>query len=125
MEAFTAGDPTIRDRYDETGLRQMLRDTEIWTEQLARCVASGSPTPMRTWAEQLTPLYRRRKVSMDDLVRFAEAHRAAIRSTLGPAELPIADEALDEAMAVFRWHRRLAGDARKRNRLLQLIYKGA
>src|SRR6185437_7860748 len=62
MEAFTAGDPTIRDRYGETGLRQMLRDTEIWTEQLARCVGSGSSTPMRMWAEQLTPLYRRRKV---------------------------------------------------------------
>jgi hypothetical protein len=25
----------------------------------------------------------------------------------------------------FRWHRRIAGDARKRNRLLAAIYKGA
>ena len=25
----------------------------------------------------------------------------------------------------FKWHRRIAGDARKRNRLLQAIYKGA
>ena len=125
MEAFTDSDPTMRDRYTEVGLRQMLRDTEIWIEQIARCVGSASATPMRTWAEQLIPLYRRRRVSMDDLVRFAEALRGAIRSALGPAELPIADEALDEAIAVFRWHRRLAGDARKRNRLLQLIYKGA
>jgi hypothetical protein len=31
---------------------------------------------------------------------------------------------LDEAIAVYRWHRRIAGDARKRNALLQLIYKG-
>jgi hypothetical protein len=125
MEAFTASDATIRDRYGEAGLRAMLRDTEIWAEQIARCVASGSAEPMRTWAEQLVPLYRRRRVSMDDLVRFAEALRGSIRSVLGPAELAIADTALDEANAVFRWHRRLAGDARKRNRLLQLIYKGA
>jgi hypothetical protein len=25
----------------------------------------------------------------------------------------------------FKWHGRIAGDARKRNRLLQAIYKGA
>ena len=33
--------------------------------------------------------------------------------------------AIDAANAVFKWHRRIAGDARKRNRLLQAIYKGA
>ena len=38
--------------------------------------------------------------------------------------LPIADAAIDEGIRVFRWHRRLAGD-HKRNKLLQLIYKGA
>ena len=36
-----------------------------------------------------------------------------------------ADAALDEAIAVFSWHRRLAGDARKRNPILAAIYKGA
>ena len=29
-----------------------------------------------------------------------------------------------ELIAVYRWHRRLAGDGRKRNALLQLLYKG-
>ena len=36
----------------------------------------------------------------------------------------VSPAALDAAIAVFKWHRRLAGDARKRNALLQLIYKG-
>ena len=35
------------------------------------------------------------------------------------------DAAIDAAIAVFKWHRRLAGDARKRNPLLAFIYKGA
>ena len=32
--------------------------------------------------------------------------------------------AIDAAIAKYRWHRRIAGDARKRNALLQLLYKG-
>ena len=80
---------------------------------------------MRTWAEQLAPVYRRRRVPMDDLTQLGEGFRASVRSVLGPDEQPAADAALDAAIEVFRWHRRLAGDARKRNRLLQLIYKGA
>ena len=35
-----------------------------------------------------------------------------------------ADAPIDEAIAQFKWHRRLAGDARKRNAFLQFIYKG-
>jgi hypothetical protein len=35
-----------------------------------------------------------------------------------------ADVAIDEAVAQYKWHRRLAGDARKRNAFLQFIYKG-
>jgi hypothetical protein len=38
--------------------------------------------------------------------------------------MPAADRALDAAIEVYRWHRRLAGDARKKNALLQLLYKG-
>ena len=45
-------------------------------------------------------------------------------SRAAPAGATSAGVALDEAIKVYRWHRRLAGDARKRNALLQLIYKG-
>ena len=48
----------------------------------------------------------------------------ALPAVLAPEELPAAGRALDEAIAQYRWHRRLAGDARKRNAFLQFIYKG-
>ena len=35
-----------------------------------------------------------------------------------------ADRALDEAVTVYRWYRRLSGDARKRNPIIDAIYKG-
>jgi hypothetical protein len=44
---------------------------------------------------------------------------------LSADEMPPADAAIDEAIAVFRWYRRLAGDARKRNRILAALYRGA
>ena len=125
MEAVTKADPAIRDRLGEIGLRQLLRDTETWIDQIAVCVAANDPTPMRNWAEKITAPYRRRRVSMDDLTLLAEGLRAAVRSVLGPQEQAAADAALDSTIVVLRWHRRLAGDARKRNKLLQFIYKGA
>jgi hypothetical protein len=62
---------------------------------------------------------------MDDLILLCEGLRLAVPAVLAPDERTIADVALDEAVRVFRWHRRLAGDARKRNRLLAALYKGA
>jgi hypothetical protein len=125
LEATADADPTFAERLGETALRQLLRDTAIWTDRIALSVAAGDPEPMRTFAEQIAPPYRRRRVSMEDLVRLAEGFRAAVRTILGPVEQVAADAALDAAIAVFVWHRRLAGDARKRNRILQAIYKGA
>ncbi len=61
---------------------------------------------------------------MDDLIALCEGLRSAFPSVLTPAELPAAGEALDAAIERYRWHRRLAGDARKKNALLQFLYKG-
>jgi hypothetical protein len=61
---------------------------------------------------------------MDDLIALCNGLRGALANALAPGELPVAGEALDEAVAVYKWHRRIAGDARKRNPLLQLLYKG-
>jgi hypothetical protein len=70
------------------------------------------------------PVYRRRRTPMDDLVALCEGLRVAFPSVLTPGELGVASESLDAAIAGYRWHRRLAGDARKKNALLQLLYKG-
>jgi len=125
LEIAIADDPTFRERHDEIALRQLLRDTETYIDRLAKSLASGDPSFARLWADMAAPLYRRRRVPMDDMVRISEGLRLAVRNVLAPGERGPVEEALDEAIASFRRFRRLAGDARKRNRLLQFLYKGA
>ncbi len=117
-------DPTMEQRHDEAGLRNLLRDAELLAERVALCVATNDPGRGREYGEWTAALYRRRRVPMDDLVGLCEGLRTALTSLLAPCEVAPAGAALDEAITVYRWHRRLAGDARKRNALLQLIYKG-
>jgi hypothetical protein len=118
------GDATIGDRYDEVGLRHLLRDAELLADRIAMTVAAGDPRPAAEYAEWTAPVYRRRRVPMDDLIALCNGLRAAFPSVLTPVEVPAAGAALDAAIEVYRWHRRLAGDARKRNAFLQFIYKG-
>jgi hypothetical protein len=114
----------MRERYDEDGLRQLLRDTELIVDRVAVCVAAGDPLPAREYGEQTAPLYRRRKVPMDDLIALSEGLRAALPSVLAPGEMPAAEAALDAANDAWRWHRRIAGDGRRKNAFLQFLYKG-
>ena len=124
LEVALQLDPTIRVRLGETGLRQLLRDTEVFVERVARSVASADPGQVREWADWVAPVYRRRKVPMDDLVTLSEGMRSALAAVLSPEEQVPAAAALDAGIATFRWYRRMAGDARKRNRLLAALYKG-
>jgi hypothetical protein len=124
LEVALQRDPTIRERLGETGLRALLRDTEVYVERIARSVASADPAQTREWADWVAPVYRRRRVPMDDLVTLSEGLRDALAAVLSPPEQVPADAALDAAIATFRWYRRIAGDARKRNPLLAAIYKG-
>lgn len=124
LEAAVDRDPTLRERLGETGLRRLLRDTDGFLERVARAVASGSPAQVGEWAEWVAPVFRRRRVPMDDLISLSEGVRVALAAVLSEEERAPADAALDEGIAVFRWHRGIAGDARKRNRLLAAIYKG-
>lgn len=124
MEATVERDPTLRERLGEDGLRHLLRDTEGFLERVARAVGSGSPAQVREWAEWVAPVFRRRHVPMDDLISLSEGVRVALAAVLSEEERVPADAALDEGIAVFRWHRGIAGDARRRNRLLAALYKG-
>ena len=117
-------DRTLRDRYDETGLRQRLRDAELLAERVALSIATNDPAPAREYADWTSPVYRRKRVPLDDLINLCEGLRVALPSVLSPGEMASAHRALDAAIAKYRWHRRLAGDARKRNAFLQFIYKG-
>jgi hypothetical protein len=117
-------DPTLVDRYDDAGQRQLLRDATLLAERIALCVAAAAPALAHDYAEMTAPVYRRRRVPMDDLVALCEGLRAALASVLAPAELTAASAALDQAIEAYRWHRRLAGDARRKNAFLQFLYKG-
>ena len=124
LEVALAETPGMRERYDEAGLRQRLRDAELMIERVALAVASGDTKFTRSYADMVSPLYRRRFVPLDDQIALCNGIRAALPGVLTPAELESAGEALDAAIEVYRWHRRLAGDARKKNAFLQLLYKG-
>jgi hypothetical protein len=124
LETALAADPEMRERYGEEGLRRLLRDAELLAERVASSVASGDPGTTRQYASSAAPVYRRRRVPMDDLIALCEGLRSAFPNVLAPHELGAAGEALDEAIDEFRWYRRLAGDARRRNAFLQFIYKG-
>jgi hypothetical protein len=125
LEIAFDNDPTMRDRYDELGLRRLLRDVETLLEQVAVCIASGGIEPLRSFVDWVAPVYRRRSVPMDDLIQLADGLRASVATVLSGPETPALHAAIDAAVERFRWNRRIAGDARKRNRILQAIYKGA
>jgi hypothetical protein len=125
LEIAVRDDPTFRDRYDEAGLRSLLSDAEVFIERLALCVAGNDPHWLKDFADQTATVYRRRGVAMDDVVRLMEGIRSSARGVLSEAEMVPADAAIDEAIKVFLWYRRLAGDARKRNPILAALYKGA
>ncbi len=124
LEVAMDADPTIRARYDETGLRNLLRDAEVHVDRLALCVAGGESHWLKTFADAAATVFRRRGVPMDDVVRLLEGLRAGARGLLSAEEMAPADEALDEAVKVYRWYRRIAGDNRRRNRILDFLYKG-
>ena len=125
LEVAMDRDPTMRERHGELGLRKLLRDTETLVDRLALAVGSNDPSTVAAWAEWVVPIYRRRRVPMDDLIALCDGLRLAVPAVLAPDERPVGEAALDEAVRVFRWHRRIAGDARKRNRILAALYKGA
>ncbi len=125
LEIALERDPSMRERHGELGLRKLLRDTEALIDRLAIAVAARDRMAVAAWADWVSIAYRRRAVPMDDLVHLCEGLRLAVASVLAPEEQGLADEALEEAIKVFRWNRRIAGDARKRNRLLAFLYRGA
>ena len=124
LEVAAAEDATLTIRHDEAGLRNLLRDAEVLVERLALCVAGDDVHWLKEFADQSATVLRRRAVPMDDIVRICEGLRTGARGVLTGDEMAAADRALDEAVRVYRWYRRLSGDARKRNRILAALYKG-
>ena len=125
LESAVERDPTVMTRYDELGLRERLHDAALLADRIALSVAAGDPGPAREYADWTAPAYRRKRVPLDDLINLLEGLRSALPSVVDGQADADANAAIDAAIAVYRWNRRLAGDARKRNAFLRLLYKGA
>ncbi|MEI7742246.1 MAG: hypothetical protein WCK58_00695 [Chloroflexota bacterium] len=124
LETAVDVDPSIRARHDDLALRNLLRDAEVHVDRLALCVAGNDPHWLKEFADQAAPVFRRRKMPMDDVCQVLEGLRVAARGFLSDEEQVPADAALDEAVKVYRWYRRLSGDARRKNKLTDKLYKG-
>lgn len=125
LEIALDRDPTMRTRHDELAIRKLLRDTLAIVDRVVESIAAGDVGPARSFGEAVPPAYRRRKVPMDDLITIANAVRSAIGATLPVGEMGLVDAALDAMIERLKWHGRIAGDAKQKNRLIQAIYKGA
>ena len=125
LEIAIDRDPTFRVRYDELAMRRLLRDSVVLVDRVVDAMTDGDVAPARAYADAVPPAYRRRKVPMNDLITLCEGVRAAIGAMLPMGETDLVDASIDAMIERFKWHGRIAGDARKRNRLLQAIYKGA
>jgi hypothetical protein len=125
LERAIDEDPDFRARYSDLALRQLLADAEALALALATAVASDDPKVFGALAEQLSPRYRKRHVPLDDVILLCEGLRFGAAATTSPAARASIDAAVDAAAAALRWHRRLGGDARKRNAFIAFIYKGA
>jgi hypothetical protein len=118
-------DPTLADRYDDVVRAALQSDLEAFVDRLIVAIGSGDPGAMATFADLVAVRYRKRKVAMDDVITLCEGLRRAAASAVEPGAETTIDAAIDAAINVFKWYRRLAGDARKRNAFLSYIYKGA
>jgi hypothetical protein len=125
LERAVDADASFRTRYGEVALRELLADTEALAARLSASVASDDPALLGQLAEQLAPRYRKRSVPLDDVIALCEGLRSGSATVVSPGAMPAVDAAVDAAVAALRWHRRLAGDARRRNPFIAFIYKGA
>ncbi len=124
LEVAAKSDPTLGGRYDEAGLRRLLRDAELIVERLAMCLASDDVRWLAEYAQWVAPLYRRRGVPLGDLSAMCAGIRSTLEPMLGPDELAVADRSLGAATAVFQAMGRIAGDRHKRGALWKWMYRG-
>lgn len=124
LEGAIAVDPEFRGRFDDAGLRQLLHDAEVLIDRLAMCVACNDPRPMAEYAEWIGPIFRRRGVSLWDVVALCQGIRETAAPKLGDEEAAAMGRSLDAAVEVLRKNGRLGGDPHKRNALLKWLYRG-
>jgi hypothetical protein len=125
LEDVVATDPTFRLRYDDPALRRLLLDTRTLLDQLADAVAADDAAGFASWVEALVPRYRKRNVTMDDLIRLLGTVRRTVLAAVDPASAGEIEAVLDGAALALKRQRRVAGDGRKRNPIAAFLWKGS
>ena len=124
LEVAVDADASIRRRYDDLALRNLLSDAEVLVDRLALCVASDDTFFLREFADQSATVFRRRKVAVMDVMGLLEGIRAGARGVLTGDELASADRAVDAAVKVYKRFHHIRGDAREWNPVTSKLYKG-
>lgn len=124
FEASLRVDPTLRDRYDEVMLRRFLRDYDRHIEQLCRAIETGEDRFVVIYGETIVPIYRRRRVRMNDVVSLIEGLEAAVVASIAGADAEVVRQPTQAWIERMRRHRRLPGD-HEGNKAVRFIWKGA
>jgi hypothetical protein len=124
LQAAINRSPGLDERYDETMLRMFLRDYDRHIEQLARAYETGDDSHVVNYGEWLVPVYRRRRVPMNDFVALVAGLEQAAMTLLAPEERAKADEIFDAWALQLKRHGRLPGD-HKGNAVIRFFWKGA
>ncbi len=124
LRAAISRDPSLGMRYDALHLATFLRDCERHVLQLASALEEGRAAPVAEYVRTIIPVFRRRRVPLEDLATMLLGTLDAARSDLPPAEGAAADLVIEAGLARLERPRHLAGD-RQRNPILQFLWKGA
>jgi hypothetical protein len=116
--------PRMRDLHDDYAIRELLRDASALVDRIATSLAADDAGSFGVFSDQAAPLYRRRRIPMDSVIAILEGIRAATPRVLSSEEQVAADCVIDAGISQLREARKLAGDARPRNPILQALYKG-
>ncbi len=124
LRASVRRDPSLETRYDALQFRTFLRDCDRHVLQLAQALERGLPGPMVEYVDTIVPVFRRRRVPLEDLGTMLLGTLDAARADLPPAEGDAVSVVVEAALNGLELPRHLPGD-RPRNPILQLLWKGA
>ena len=124
LEIAVDADGSLRRRYGDVALRNLLSDAEVLVDRLALCVAGDDTFWLKEFADGSATVFRRRKVAVKDVIGLLEGIRASARGVLAAEEMASADRAIDDAVAVYKRYHHIRGDAREWNPVTSRLYKG-
>jgi hypothetical protein len=124
LRAAIRRDPTLGTRYDALQLRTFTRDCERHVQQLELALRRGRVGPVVEYVSTIVPVFRRRRVPLEDLGTMLLGTLDAAASALPPAARDAASMVMEAGLSQLERPRHLAGD-RPRNPILQFLWKGA